>query len=66
MSTITLSNESILELHASDLEAIRQEHGDQAAIMAANRLIDAREGAVAADGCYYPRRLPNGEDPFAP
>jgi hypothetical protein len=60
MSTITLSNEAILELHAEDLEAIRQEHGLLAAVEAANRLIELTDGEVGPDGVYYPRRPQEG------
>jgi hypothetical protein len=68
MSTATTkpSNEAILEQFAEDLEAIRREHGDQFAIRYANCLIDTWEGAVAADGEYYPRRLAEGGEPWAP
>jgi hypothetical protein len=68
MSTVTTkpSNEVILEQFADDLERIRQEFGDQAAIRAANRIIDQREGIVAEGGVYYPRRLRNGGEAFAP
>jgi hypothetical protein len=68
MSTATTkpSNEAILEQFADDLETIRLEHGDQFAIRYANCLIDAKEGMVAGDGVYYPRRPLNGEEPFAP
>jgi hypothetical protein len=48
--TITTSNESILEEHAEELAAIRQQQSLAAAVEAANRLIDLQEGEVAADG----------------
>jgi hypothetical protein len=66
MSTITHSNEAILEQFADDLEAIRLEHGGQFAIRYANCLIDTKEGMVAGDGVYYPRREPDGSEPWAP
>ena len=36
----------------------------QAEINRLNSQLDATEGIVAGDGCYYPRRLPDGTDPF--
>jgi hypothetical protein len=68
MSTATTrpSNESILEQFAEDLETIRQQHGDQFAIRYANYLIDTKEGMVAGDGVYYPRREQDGSEPWAP
>jgi hypothetical protein len=47
-----------------DPAASARDFGDQTALAAANRLIDTKEGIVARDGYYRPRRLPNGEDPL--
>jgi hypothetical protein len=66
MSTVTLSNESILIQHAEDLDRVRQERGLPLAIAAANRLIDRTEGEVGPDGVYYPRREKDSGEPWAP
>jgi len=60
MTTITQSNERILEEHADVLELVRQEIGLEAAVSYANSLINQAEGKVGPDGCYTPRRRADG------
>lgn len=68
-----MSNVTKLAAFAVELAELREhlgreltpdEYQDQ--INRINARLDPNEGIVAGDGCYYPRRNPDGSDPFNP